>query len=49
MSVVWGKILLDLRNFQQNIDLVSVGLVTAGICNLCMAASLAEFLSAYPT
>ncbi|KAJ5114887.1 hypothetical protein NUU61_000646 [Penicillium alfredii] len=25
------------------------GLVTAGICNLCMAASLAEFLSAYPT
>ncbi|OOQ90677.1 putative amino acid permease [Penicillium brasilianum] len=25
------------------------GLVTAGICNLCMAASLSEFLSAYPT
>lgn len=25
------------------------GLVTAGICNLCMAASLAEMLSAYPT
>ncbi|KAJ5296693.1 uncharacterized protein N7443_007586 [Penicillium atrosanguineum] len=25
------------------------GLVTAGICSLCMAASLAEFLSAYPT
>ncbi|KAJ5885011.1 hypothetical protein N7495_009521 [Penicillium taxi] len=25
------------------------GLVTAGICNLCMSASLAEFLSAYPT
>ncbi|KAJ5864528.1 Amino acid/polyamine transporter I [Penicillium soppii] len=25
------------------------GLVTAGICNLCMATSLAEFLSAYPT
>ncbi|KAK4076977.1 uncharacterized protein Triagg1_3944 [Trichoderma aggressivum f. europaeum] len=25
------------------------GLVTAGICNLCIAASLAEFLSAYPT
>ncbi|OJJ99299.1 hypothetical protein ASPACDRAFT_1901933 [Aspergillus aculeatus ATCC 16872] len=25
------------------------GLVTAGICNLCMASSLAEFLSAYPT
>jgi choline transport protein len=25
------------------------GLVTAGICNLCLAASLAEFLSAYPT
>ncbi|KAI4241322.1 MAG: hypothetical protein L6R40_004628 [Gallowayella cf. fulva] len=24
-------------------------LVTAGICNLCLAASLAEFLSAYPT
>ena len=23
------------------------GLVTAGICNLCLAASLAEFLSAY--
>ncbi|CAG7971598.1 unnamed protein product [Penicillium olsonii] len=25
------------------------GLLTAGICNLCMATSLAEFLSAYPT
>ncbi|PLB49328.1 amino acid permease [Aspergillus steynii IBT 23096] len=25
------------------------GLVTAGTCNLCIAASLAEFLSAYPT
>ncbi|KAH7128472.1 GABA permease gaba [Dendryphion nanum] len=25
------------------------GLVTAGLCNLCLAASLAEFLSAYPT
>jgi choline transport protein len=25
------------------------GLVTAGICNLCLAASNAEFLSAYPT
>lgn len=25
------------------------GLVTAGICNLCIAVSLAEFLSAYPT
>lgn len=25
------------------------GLVSAGICNLCLAASLAEFLSAYPT
>lgn len=25
------------------------GLTTAGICNLCLAASLAEFLSAYPT
>ena len=25
------------------------GLITAGICNLCLAASLAEFLSAYPT
>src|ERR1700761_5768520 len=25
------------------------GLVTAGICNLSLAASLAEFLSAYPT
>jgi choline transport protein len=25
------------------------GLVTAGICNLCLASSLAEFLSAYPT
>ena len=23
--------------------------VTAGICNLCLASSLAEFLSAYPT
>ena len=25
------------------------GLITAGICNLCLAASLAEFMSAYPT
>jgi amino acid transporter len=25
------------------------GLITAGICNLCIAASLAEFLSMYPT
>jgi len=25
------------------------GLVTAGICNSCLAASMAEFLSAYPT
>lgn len=25
------------------------GLITAGFCNLCLAASLAEFLSAYPT
>ncbi|KAL1873623.1 hypothetical protein VTK73DRAFT_810 [Phialemonium thermophilum] len=25
------------------------GLVAAGVCNMCLAASLAEFLSAYPT
>lgn len=25
------------------------GLIVAGVCNLCQAASLAEFLSAYPT
>lgn len=25
------------------------GLITAGICNTCLASSLAEFLSAYPT
>lgn len=25
------------------------GLIVAGICNLCLSASLAEFLSAYPT
>ncbi len=25
------------------------GLVTAGVCNLCLATSMAEFLSAYPT
>jgi choline transport protein len=25
------------------------GLITAGVCNICLAASLAEFLSAYPT
>ncbi|KAL4908145.1 hypothetical protein BDW74DRAFT_165988 [Aspergillus multicolor] len=25
------------------------GLATAGVCNLCIAASLAEFVSAYPT
>ncbi|KAI9692631.1 MAG: hypothetical protein M1820_009508 [Bogoriella megaspora] len=30
-------------------DSVIWGLITAGICNLCLAASLAEFLSAYPT
>ncbi|KAJ9601875.1 hypothetical protein H2200_013624 [Cladophialophora chaetospira] len=30
-------------------DAVIWGLVVAGICNLCLAASLAEFLSAYPT
>ncbi|KAL9101454.1 MAG: hypothetical protein Q9163_003285 [Psora crenata] len=28
---------------------VTWGLITAGLCNLCLAASLAEFLSAYPT
>ncbi|KAL2865743.1 GABA permease GabA [Aspergillus lucknowensis] len=28
---------------------VVYGLITAGICNMCIAASLAEFLSAYPT
>ncbi|KAK1139793.1 hypothetical protein N8T08_011190 [Aspergillus melleus] len=28
---------------------LNVRLVTAGTCNLCIAASLAEFLSAYPT
>ncbi len=28
---------------------IHVGLVAAGVCNLCLAASLAEFLSAYPT
>jgi amino acid transporter len=25
------------------------GLMTAGVCNLCLAASMSEFLSAYPT
>ncbi|KIW62116.1 hypothetical protein PV05_02163 [Exophiala xenobiotica] len=30
-------------------DAVIWGLVVAGLCNLCLAASLAEFLSAYPT
>lgn len=29
--------------------LMREGLITAGTCNLCIAASLAEFLSAYPT
>ncbi len=28
---------------------VILGLLVAGICNLCLAASLGEFLSAYPT
>ncbi|KAF5014955.1 hypothetical protein F66182_13879, partial [Fusarium sp. NRRL 66182] len=28
---------------------LSASLITAGICNLCIAASLAEFLSMYPT
>ncbi|KEF51922.1 uncharacterized protein A1O9_11911 [Exophiala aquamarina CBS 119918] len=28
---------------------VSWGLIVAGICNMCLAASLAEFLSAFPT
>ncbi|BCR88846.1 uncharacterized protein ACHE_50044A [Aspergillus chevalieri] len=44
-SVVWGMsayISLDNAN-------AGTGLVTAGICNLCIAASLAEFLSAYPS
>ena len=31
------------------IEIFSVGLITAGICNLALAASMAEFLSAYPT
>ncbi|KAL2421270.1 Choline transport protein [Exophiala dermatitidis] len=30
-------------------DAVIWGLIVAGICNLCLASSLAEFLSAYPT
>ncbi len=30
-------------------DAVIWGLIVAGICNLCLAASLSEFLSAYPT
>ncbi|THC91474.1 hypothetical protein EYZ11_009057 [Aspergillus tanneri] len=39
------------RNFSTLYYLYSSesGLVTAGTCNLCIAASLAEFLSAYPT
>lgn len=34
---------------EQLTPFVNPGLITAGVCNLCLAASLAEFLSAYPT
>jgi hypothetical protein len=36
-------------SFLDSIDRPFPGLVTAGFCNLCIACSLAEFLSAYPT
>ena len=31
------------------IEVFFIGLITAGVCNLALAASMAEFLSAYPT
>ena len=53
-SVVWGKIYSLIfsdpwaTKFSVTHRFLS-GLVTAGICNISIAASLAEFLSAYPT
>lgn len=37
------------REIQVILITLNAGLLTAGICSLCMATSLAEFLSAYPT
>ncbi|OKL57582.1 hypothetical protein UA08_07277 [Talaromyces atroroseus] len=37
------------REYKCRLGYLSLGLVTAGFCNLCIAASLAEFLSTYPT
>ncbi|KAJ5778816.1 Amino acid/polyamine transporter I [Penicillium paradoxum] len=49
-SVIWGRLILDtLREISLTFAFYNIGLVTAGFCNLCIACSLAEFLSAYPT
>lgn len=47
-SVVWGKFCCFYHCWLDEVNIVA-GLITAGICNLCIATSLAEFLSAYPT
>lgn len=47
-SVIWGMAGHTPRRFYVML-MPGKGLVTAGICNLCIAASLAEFLSAYPS
>jgi hypothetical protein len=46
--VIWGEFLPS-AGWIQEAEADIPGLVTAGICNLCIASSLAEFLSAYPT
>jgi choline transport protein len=46
-SVLWGLISkpIGIQHLVQSLTLF----VAAGVCNLCLAVSLAEFLSAYPT
>jgi hypothetical protein len=47
--VLFGVGFLYLYSLSGSVLTWGTGLITAGICNLCIAASLAEFLSAYPT
>lgn len=50
VAVIWGKWVSFLHAvYGVLIGGLAIGLVTAGVCNLCLAASMAEFLSAYPT
>jgi hypothetical protein len=37
------------QGFKDTDEIREPGLLTSGFCTLCIAASLAEFLSAYPT